>query len=639
LALAISEVTRAAKTARTLAARSAAGVTVGALAAALGLFLPTQVLAQAQTQTAQVQAQTQASGLSGGLLQPSLQGNPSTPPRFRRPGQGTNPLGNETPPVGTFTASSSMIGSRPVYGSPNGFGAGNTGFDSTNILRRKRRPRALTGNATTTNETFAPAPSAAGARPPLAITPPPPPVIYPKKAAGRVGATLPEPPLDTPLSNPPGEIHPLTAALRTGADLPIPPAERFDYTASTPPPTLPPINTFPLGVLPQQQLPIGAVDPWAPLGVRAGSFLLLPSIDLSAGYNTSPERSFGTPPSAYFVAAPELQVASDWERHSLTADIAGSYTWYASDALIPSLNAPYLNSKIDGRVDVTRDTQILLENRVIVSTDNPGSPNLQAQLAKLPPNQDVGETLGLVESFNRLTFTLKGTFDRATYNESVLTDGTTSSNDDRNFDQYGGSLRIGYEIDPGLKPFIEVAADTRVHDEQFDSNGLERDSVGASVKVGSAVNLFGTLSGEMAVGYMQRDYQDPTLPNIGGVIGDGSLIWQATPLTTAKLTATSQIYETTLDGASGEFSRDIALQVDHAFLTWLIGTWKAGYGNDNYTGSGLTDNRYFTSIGLTYKFSREWQIRTELREDWQTASQPGFSYTGTTVLFGVRAQR
>ena len=123
--------TRTAETARTFAARSAASVTVGALAAVLGLFLPTHVLAQDQAQT-QTQTQTQTLGLSGDLLQPSLQGNPATPPRFRQPGQGTNPLGNEAPPVGAFAASS-MIGTMPVYGSPNGFGAGNTGFDSTNI--------------------------------------------------------------------------------------------------------------------------------------------------------------------------------------------------------------------------------------------------------------------------------------------------------------------------------------------------------------------------------------------------------------------------------------------------------------------------------------------------------------------------
>jgi hypothetical protein len=631
--LAASEVTRTAETARTLAAREIMtrrrwAVAGGVLVIAIGLLVPRQTRAQAQTLSS-----------TGDLFQPSLQGNPATSPRFQRPGAAKNPSGNEAPPIGTFAAPS-MIGTTPTYGSPNGFGAGNTGFDSMNTPRRKKRARPARGSAPTINQTFAPPPTPVptGAAPPLTIAPPPP-EIYPKQAAGRVGATVPPLPPETPLSNPPAEVHPLTAALRAGAELPIPPPESFDYTASTPPPTLPPINTFPLGVLPQRPLPIAGVDPWAPLGIRAGSFILLPSLDLSGGYNTSPERSFGTPPSPYFVAAPELQVASDWERHSLTADIAGSYTWYGSNDLIPSLNAPYLNSKIDGRVDVSRDTQILLENRVIISTDNPGSPNLQTQLAQLPPNQDVGETLGLVQQFNRLTVTLKGTFDRATYDESVLTNGATSSNDDRNFDQYAGILRVGYEVDPGFKPFIETQVDERIHDEQYDRNGLERASVGESVKVGSAVNMFGSLTGEMAVGYLTRDYQDPTLPNISGVIGDGSLIWQATPLTTAKLTATSQVYETVVDGASGEFSRDVALQVDHAFLTWLIGTWKAGYGNDNYVGSGLSDNRYFTSIGLTYKFNREWQIRTELREDWQTASQPGFSYTGTTVLLGLRMQR
>jgi hypothetical protein len=582
----------------------------------------------------------QALDSSNNLLQPSLEGNPATPPRFQRPA--ANKLSeNQSPQAGAFTAPS-RIGATPTYGSPSGFGAANTGFDSMNTPPRKKRAQAVRrAAAAQSNATFEPVPTFAP--PPLPPAPPPmqisPAEIYPKNAAGRIGATLPAPPGEPPLSNPPAEVHPLSAALRPGAVVPVPPAEYFDSSASTPPPTLPPLSTLPLGALPQRPLPIAAPDPYAALGIRAGSFLLLPSLDLSAGFNTNPEHAPGNPASSFFVTAPELQVASDWERHSLTADIAGSYTWYGANDLIPSLNAPFLNSKIDGRIDVSRDTQILLENRVIISTDNPGSPNLQAQLAQLPPNLDVGGTLGVSQQFNRLSFTLRGTIDRATYDESVLTDGTTSSNDDRNFDQYAGILRVGYEIDPGFKPFVEVEADERIHDEEFDRNGLQRDSVGSTVKVGSAVNLFGSLTGEMAIGYVERDYQDPTLPNIGGVIGDGALIWQATPLTTAKLSATSQVYETVVDGASGEFSRDVDLQVDHAFRTWLIGTWKAGFGNDNYVGSGLTDNRYFTSLGLTYKFTREMQMRTEVREDWQTASQPGFSYTATSVLFGVRLQR
>jgi hypothetical protein len=190
-----------------------------------------------------------------------------------------------------------------------------------------------------------------------------------------------------------------------------------------------------------------------------------------------------------------------------------------------------------------------------------------------------------------------------------------------------------------MKPFVEVQEDERIHDEQFDRNGLQRDSTGTTVKLGSVIDIFGTVTGEMALGYLERNYQDPTLPNINGPIAAGTLIWQATALTTAKLTATSQVYETTVDNASGDFTHDFNLEVDHAFRTWLIGILKLGYGTDDYAGSGLTDNRYFVSIGATYKFNREWWLRAELRQDWQTASQPGNSFTATSILLGLRWQR
>ena len=614
---------------RWCSAPNAAGV---ALAAAIGLS-PMPGLAQ-------------TAGPGSDLLQPSLDGNPANPPRFRQPGEAAPPSGNRPLPPGTFTAPS-RLGATPIYGSPAGFGAGDTGFDSKNTPRRKKlaqTPPASAGGTTPQPETtFAPVPSytSRATSKPAAPKKPTPPEIHPNKAATRTGAVLPPPPEPLPLSNPPPEVHPLKAANRPGAVLPVPPPQYFDYAASTPPPTTPQPNTLTPGTLPQRPLPLAAGDPYAALGIRAGSFLLLPSLDLTAGYNTNPERVTGSGGAPYFIAAPELQVRSDWERHSLTADITGSYTEYGEN-LVPSLNVPYLNAKIDGRVDVTRDTQILLDQRFLINTDNPGSPNLrtnqQAQLAQLPLNFDVGETVGVAQQFNRLSFSLRGTFDRSTYDESLLTDGETSSNADRNFNQYAGIMRVGYELDPGLKPFVELEGDQRIHDQQFDRSDLQRDSVGASGKVGAAVDLFGSLTGEMAVGYVERTYQDPTLPNVSGVIADGSLLWQATPLTSAKLTATSQVYETIVAGASGELSRDVSLQIDHAFQYWLVGTLKGGYGNDNYVGV-FTDNRYFVSVGLAYKLTREMQIRTELRQDWLTTTEPGFSYTATTALIGLRLQR
>ncbi len=471
-----------------------------------------------------------------------------------------------------------------------------------------------------------------------AAAPPPAPEIYPAKAADRPGATVPTPPEPLPVSNPPLQVYPRAAASRPGAVLPIPPIADFEPSAQTPPPGTPPPNTLPLGTAPQRPLPIAEGDPYAPLGLRAGSFLIYPAVELSAGYNSNPQGVPGGPASALFVVAPELQLQSDWSRHSLKADIRGTYTEYGAD-FSPSLNRPYLNGTIDGRIDLERNTQVLLENRFLVSTDNPGSPNLTAGLAKLPIYTTVGGTLGLAQEFNRLQVTAKGTIDRSTYQNSVLTDGEITSNGDRDFNQYGGILRLGYEIDPGVKPFVEVDADERIHDEQFDRNGLLRDSTGTSAKVGADIDLFGSLTGEIAAGYLERIYKDPTLPNISGAIADGSLIWQATALTTAKLTAASSVTESVLPGTSGAFSRDFNVQIDHAFLRRLVGTLQLGYGWDNYIGLDRLDDRYFASVGFTYKLNRDIQIKGTVRQDWLTSTLAGAAYDTTSFLLGLRLQR
>ena len=518
----------------------------------------------AQTPTATVQTPTAiAANAANDLLQPSLQGNPATPPRFRRPGQPA-PSAIEPPPPNKFAAPT-RIGATPIYGSPNGFGAANTGFDSLNTPRSKKKkpvqipaPGAIVPQQPET--TFTPVPTFNPAAPPKVPAQPklPPPVVYPQKAATRPGATLPPLPDELPVNNPPAEVHPVSAANRPGAVVPVPPPEYYNYIANTPsvgtlPPTLQPPNTFALGQRPQRLLPILAeTDPYAALGIRAGSFLLLPSLDLSAAYSTNPEHVPGGPPSAYAVAAPELKVQSDWARHSLSADFSGSYTQYAAN-LSPSLNVPYMNSKIEGRVDVTRETQINLQLRGIINTDNPGSPNLSAGLAKLPLNFDVGETVGLTQQFNRLTMTFKGTFDRATYDNSMLTDGTISSNADRNFDQYAGIGRFAYESirAQAVRGIRRRSACSRRAIRSQRAAARIRRRYRQSRHRGQSVRLAHRRDGSRRRG---TRLPGPDAADLAGIIGDGALIWQPTALTTAKLSATSQVYETVLAGASGELA-------------------------------------------------------------------------------------
>ena len=92
-------------------------------------------------------------------------------------------------------------------------------------------------------------------------------------------------------------------------------------------------------------------------------------------------------------------------------------------------------------------------------------------------------------------------------------------------------------------------------------------------------------------------------------------------------------------GVSGVLSRDIKLQYDHAFRRWLIGTVKAGYGNDDYKGSDRDDDRYMIALGLTYKLSRWAQVKGEFRQDWLRSNVSGNNFTESTFLVGLRLQQ
>jgi hypothetical protein len=377
-------------------------------------------------------------------------------------------------------------------------------------------------------------------------------------------------------------------------------------------------------------------DLFAPTGLHAGTFMLRPAVETTVGYDSNPARSATGKSSWFAVVAPELLASSNWSRHELTANIRGSYTDYESAS---SLNRPSLDARVNGRVDVTPLTRLDLETRVIVGTDNPGSPNIQAGLAKLPIYTTVGGTAGLGQRFNRVEVTLRGGVDRTVYQQSTFTDGTTASNADRDFDRYFGELRASYELTPGVKPFVETGADQRVHDLAIDRSGVRRDSDGRYVKAGTTFELERTLTGDVALGWVERSYEDPTLPRISGLTFDASLTWLASALTTVKLTARTTVDETILIGVAGAFTREVALEIDHAFRRWLIAAFKISGATIEYVGSPRADERYAASALITYKLTRELWLKGEYRHEWRNSNLAGNDYQADMLLLGARLQR
>ena len=259
-------------------------------------------------------------------------------------------------------------------------------------------------------------------------------------------------------------------------------------------------------------------DAYEPLGIRVGSFLLKPALEVTRGYDNNPSHGSNGQASGFTVVEPTLKMQSQWSQHEFGLDLRGSYSDYDK---LSSLSRPMLDTKAHSRIDVSRDTAINTEARLFLSTDYPGSPNLPVGFAKLPVFTSYGLTTGLTQRYNRLELTAKASVDQTRYQQTLLVDGSTSSNQDRDFNQYGGAVRASYEVFPGVKPFVEVGADTRIHDLQFDRDGLQRDSKSLTPRVGTTFDIARRLTGEISVGYLTRKFEDPALPALLGIGRDG----------------------------------------------------------------------------------------------------------------------
>jgi hypothetical protein len=526
-----------------------------------------------------------AQTLTADLMNPVRDGflSPQDSP-LRKIGDGGAP---DAPTAAAETMAPSRIGKIPSYGVAAASGASDIGYDS---LNRKRKKEKLYPGAP-----------------------------KPKRPAGP-GSTLPA------LPPPPLTIPPSSTANKP----PLPPAMAGTVDGQPPRRRLKPDD-----------------DPFGATGLYAGSFLVKTAVELSGGYDTNPGRFTSPRGSAFYMVAPELLAASDWTRHSVVVDLRGSFTGYGNNFPSPpgqisgvpsSVDRPDFTGKIDGRLDVTTDTRINSELRLRLGTDNPGSPNIQAGLSKYPLYSTTGGSLGVEQDFNRLRLSATGNVDRTAYQDSQLTDGESTTNDDRNFNQYGGVGRVSYDLLPGLRPFGEIEGDSRVHDTQFDRNGFARDSTGGYAKAGTTFEFSRLLTGEASIGYAQRNYTDPRLPNLDGVLTSASLVWTATPLTTAKFSALTSIDETTLPGVAGVLTHTYTVEVDHDFRRWLTAIGKFTWGTLDYQGTRL-DKLTSVSGDLIYKLNREVWVKAEVRRDILDSNAPGGSSASTVVMLGVRLQR
>lgn len=400
--------------------------------------------------------------------------------------------------------------------------------------------------------------------------------------------------------------------------------------ATLPPPPPPPPP-------PPRRRAAAEEDPYAALGVRVGSVTLRPGFTNSIGYDTNPQRSSaaGVKGSPFARYEGDLDIQSDWNVHQLSGRLRGGYSQYFRES---EASRPDGEGNLDLRLDATRDTRILLESRLRLDTQRPGSPDLTSAVQGRPQIWQYGGSAGVTHDLNRLQLTLRGSVDRSDYEDARLSNGAILSQKDRNQTQYGLRLRAAYEVTPGFKPFVQADIDQREFDEKVDSSGYMRSSNGLSGRIGSTFEISRLLTGEVSGGYQNRNYEDNRLKNLRGFVGDAAVLWTPTPLTTVTLRGTAELGDTTIAGSSGTTVRRATLEVAHALRRNLTVTGFTTFGRTDYEGQNLREDLMNIGARLEYRLTRTFAIRASFTHERLTSTQIGDDYTANVAQVGLRVQ-
>ena len=373
-------------------------------------------------------------------------------------------------------------------------------------------------------------------------------------------------------------------------------------------------------------------DPYAPLGIRAGGMVLLPSLTLDAGYTTNAGATAGGTPSPFVTVSPELLLKSDWPTNAFSLDLKGTYQNFTDDS---SDDDPTGSADASATIDLPHDwaadldAGVAYDRQTLDDVTNP--PDGPSGVTSFTSSADLDGEIG------PLAVTVTGSADRTQYADTT-TSGVTVDQSDRNNNVFGAKLRVGYDGGGVLTPFVEGEVDRRAYDHTVDSGGKQRSGTGLAARVGVEFNSDPVLSGEIAVGTWRETFDDPTLTAIGAFTVDGNLVWSPRRLTTVTFGTSTTVNPTTDPTSSGSVVHDGSVEVAYAWRPNVDLSAKAELSREEYQGTGEVDDTYDLSLVSTWKISRDLQLGTSYVHEWLASSDPSNNYQSDTVKVELRAQ-
>ena len=377
-------------------------------------------------------------------------------------------------------------------------------------------------------------------------------------------------------------------------------------------------------------------DPYAPLGLRLGTFNVNASIQSGLTGTTNADSSTGGKSAILSETTLRLNAASDWSRHSANIN---AYGIFRKSIAGQDLSQPIAGVQSELDLDISRDLRGKIKLGYAVAPETAESPVVIEGTTEEPLMQTLTSSVGLEKAIGKLRLGLTGNVDREIYGNAKLDTGGTLSQEDRNNTLVTGVLRAGYELSPSVIPFVEGELGRRYYDLRLDDAGYARSADRVGARAGVTLNLTDKLSGEFSAGWLRETPDDGRLAPISGPSIAADLKWSPIRGTTVSLQGATQIEGTTTAGQSGDILYTGQISLERQMRANLTGIATLGMLWRDYSGTNGHDFGWDAEAGLTYWLNRYAGITGKLRHEQQVSNIEGRDYRAESVFLGFIVQR
>lgn len=390
-----------------------------------------------------------------------------------------------------------------------------------------------------------------------------------------------------------------------------------------------PVEAAPVKLPPEE-------EPFAPVGMRAGGFVLRPSVETGLGASTNASAAAGGEGGTFAETTLRLEAQSDWSRHRL--DLAASSTWRET---LSGEEVDEIDGGLEAKAlwDLAAGWRAHTDLAYTVGPEAASSPLAIPEAVERPLRHTLQVDAGVERDLGKLLLGATASLDRDWFGDAELADGTTLSQAERDSTLAALTLRTGYAVSPAFQPFVELEVGRRWLDEPCDACGVDRTATRLAGRAGVAFDRGEKLGGALAAGLLRESFDDDALEPIQGLSLEADLRWSPVRGTEVGFRAATAVEGAVEEGQSGALVHDLTLAVEREMRANLTGFSSLGASFRDYVGADGSEVTLFGELGLTWWLNRQVGVTGRARHERLSSDFSERDYEATSAFLGLRFQR